>query len=81
MRVPRLAKLEPPAPMSSDLTTRSEANVPAPPEVVVADGHRVSCDGGGGALGHPRVYMELGDKPYVECLYCDRRFVRGEGGH
>lgn len=48
----------------------------APPEVFVVDGHRVSCDGGGGALGHPKVYMELGDEDFVDCGYCDRRFVR-----
>ena len=34
-----------------------------------------ACDGGGGALGHPRVYLEMGDETFVECPYCDRRFV------
>ena len=33
------------------------------------------CDGGGGALGHPRVYLEMGQDDFVECPYCDRRFV------
>lgn len=46
------------------------------PEVVVIDGHRVACDGGGGALGHPKVWYELGADDFVECGYCDRRFVR-----
>ena len=23
---------------------------------------KVSCDGGGGALGHPKVYLEMGDE-------------------
>jgi uncharacterized Zn-finger protein len=51
-----------------------------PPEVFFAESTRVACDGGGGALGHPIVYMEMGDSPYVECGYCDRRFVlRGSG--
>ncbi len=36
---------------------------------------RVSCDGGGGALGHPRVYLEMGEAKQVECGYCDRKFV------
>ncbi len=68
--------------MSTDLVAPSESSVPAPPEVIVVTGHRVACDGGGGALGHPLVYMEMGEKPYVECGYCDRRFVRAEGdGH
>ena len=46
-----------------------------PPEVVVVDTTRVSCEGVGGALGHPKVFMEMGDSGFVECGYCDRRFV------
>jgi NADH dehydrogenase (ubiquinone) Fe-S protein 6 len=50
------------------------------PETVLTDSHRVSCDGatdipGGAALGHPRVWLEIDEKGYVECGYCDRRFV------
>ena len=51
-----------------------------PPEVISVESTRVACDGGGGALGHPLVFMEMGDSEYVECGYCDRRFVlRGDG--
>lgn len=56
--------------------------VPAPgsaelvPEEIAVTRHRVACDGGGGALGHPLVYMEIGDGGFVDCGYCDRRFVR-----
>ncbi len=53
----------------------SPAAVVEPPEVIVVDSHRVWCDGSGGALGHPRVYMEMGAAGFVECGYCDRRFV------
>ena len=45
------------------------------PEVVEVTKHRVSCDGGGGALGHPKVYMDMGTGESVECKYCDRLFV------
>ena len=45
------------------------------PEVVRVSSHRVSCDGVGGALGHPRVWLEMGAAHEVECPYCDRRFV------
>lgn len=48
---------------------------PEPPEIVLVHDHRVACDGVGGALGHPRVYLEMGGKGFVECGYCDRRFV------
>ena len=46
-----------------------------PPEVIVVQSPRVACDGGGGALGHPLVYMQMGEEGFVECGYCDRRFV------
>jgi uncharacterized Zn-finger protein len=49
------------------------------PEVVVVRSRRIACDGVGGALGHPRVYLELGEEPFVECGYCDRRFVLAAG--
>ena len=53
------------------------------PEIIEVTTSRVSCDGIGGALGHPRVFLEMGDEPFVECPYCDRRFVlkAGAGGH
>ncbi|ABI64364.1 MAG: putative Zn-finger protein [Maricaulis maris] len=52
------------------------ANSVPPSEIIVTDQHRMACDGGGGALGHPRVYLEMGQDDFVECPYCDRRFVR-----
>lgn len=61
--------------MSTQLTPAKNVQVPAPPEIIPVTGHRVWCDGGGGALGHPRVYLEIGPAGYVECGYCDRRFV------
>lgn len=45
------------------------------PEALEVTGHRVVCDGGGGALGHPRVYLEMGDDTQVQCNYCGRLFV------
>ncbi len=50
-----------------------------PPEVVRVKERTVACDGGEGPLGHPRVFLELGDEGRVECPYCDRLFVL-EGG-
>ena len=49
------------------------------PEIVEVETTRVACDGGGGALGHPKVYLEMGDEAFVECPYCDRRFVLRPG--
>jgi uncharacterized Zn-finger protein len=51
----------------------------ATPEIVQVRSHRIACDGVGGALGHPRVYLEMGEADFVECGYCDRRFVLAPG--
>lgn len=52
--------------------------IPAP-EVIAVTQRRVKCDGGGGALGHPVVFYDMGEKDFVECGYCDRRFVLADG--
>ena len=31
------------------------------------------------ALGHPRVWLQIDEKGYVDCGYCDKRFIL-EGG-
>jgi uncharacterized Zn-finger protein len=49
------------------------------PEVIAVTTRRVKCDGGGGALGHPVVYYDMGEERFVECGYCDRRFVLAHG--
>lgn len=46
-----------------------------PPETRKVKSRRVACDGDEGPLGHPRVWLEMGDADWVECPYCDRRFV------
>lgn len=46
------------------------------PETEIVDRFRVCCDGGDGALGHPRVWLSIPlDTGWVECGYCDKRFV------
>jgi uncharacterized Zn-finger protein len=44
------------------------------PEETV-DTEVLSCDGGGGPLGHPRVYLNMEGKGRIDCPYCGRRFV------
>ncbi|MEZ5734282.1 MAG: zinc-finger domain-containing protein [Novosphingobium sp.] len=51
-----------------------------PPEITYTDSTRVKCDGStdiraGAALGHPRVWLEIDEHGYVDCGYCDRRFI------
>ena len=54
-----------------------------PPETIEVESRVVACDGGNTALGHPRVFLNMGDANSVECPYCDRRFVlkAGADGH
>lgn len=50
-----------------------------PSEIIETDKPVVRCDGGGGALGHPVVYLNMGDKSQIDCPYCGRRFVLTAG--
>ena len=50
------------------------------PEIQRTAQHRISCDGatdipGGAALGHPKVWLEIDERGFVECGYCDKKFV------
>ena len=59
------------------------ANAIPPPETFKVNTLQVACDGSGEvapALGHPRVFLRIEpDLGFVECGYCDRRFIL-EGG-
>ena len=47
-----------------------------PVETLKASSTTVSCDGGGGALGHPRVYLQINlQVGHIDCPYCGRRYV------
>lgn len=59
------------------------------PETTLVDSPRVWCDGAGdirggaryqpAALGHPRIYLQIDEKGYADCGYCDRRFILAGG--
>jgi uncharacterized Zn-finger protein len=83
-------KATPKAPPKKPARRKAAAAEPAPartalapdlpaPELIVVKSRRVACDGVGGALGHPRVWLEMGEASFVECPYCDRRFVLAAG--
>ncbi|MEC8851089.1 MAG: zinc-finger domain-containing protein, partial [Pseudomonadota bacterium] len=44
-------------------------------EIIEVDKTNVACDGGGGPLGHPRVFLHMGEDDSVTCPYCSRHFV------
>jgi len=52
-----------------------------PTEIIHVDDPVAACDGGGGTLGHPRVFLRIEDG-FVMCPYCSRLYVLREGaGH
>lgn len=58
---------------------------PTPTETIRVDTRTVACDGGGGALGHPRVFLYI-EQESVMCPYCSRLYVLNPeagdtGGH
>ena len=47
----------------------------APFETIYIDGMVAACNGGGGPLGHPRVYLNLAPAGRAECPYCSRLYL------
>ena len=46
------------------------------PETKIVDAYRVACDGDEGALGHPRVWLQISTEfGWVECPYCGAKMV------
>nr|SVE75559.1 EOG090X0NBY [Daphnia dolichocephala] len=41
----------------------------------------VSCDGGGGPLGHPQVFINLDQPGNHSCGYCGLRFLKADEHH
>ncbi|NKE45074.1 zinc-finger domain-containing protein [Roseomonas frigidaquae] len=49
-----------------------------PEETITTTSRTVGCDGGGGALGHPLVFLRI-EQHQVTCPYCSRTYVLAEG--
>jgi uncharacterized Zn-finger protein len=50
-----------------------------PVETVEVSTMSVACDGGPGAAGHPKVYLNLAKDGQIDCPYCGKRFVLKAG--
>lgn len=44
-------------------------------EPIKVDTKTIACDGGGGQLGHPRVYLAIDDDQKATCPYCGQVFI------
>tara|TARA_Y100000766_G_C18415013_1_gene369274 strand:+ start:125 stop:394 length:270 start_codon:yes stop_codon:yes gene_type:complete len=56
--------------MQDDAVSESSENV------ILTNHSRVACNGGGGSLGHPQIFLTLGNDGRVTCPYCSREFVK-----
>lgn len=65
-------------PMATPLPAHPPSSIPAPAETIMVTASPVACDGGGGALGHPRVFLTLVAGKAV-CPYCSREYVLADG--
>jgi len=52
-----------------------------PFETVEIDEMVAACSGSGGALGHPRVFLNLAPAGRAECPYCSRVFINRRATH
>jgi len=58
------------------VTQPGQVDVPSEPtEVFYVEEEVVSCDGGDGPLGHPRIWLNMEGNRKIDCPYCGRRFV------
>ena len=57
-------------------TNRADDESSSSLNVTVTNDERVACDGGGGPLGHPQVWLNIGTEGRVVCPYCSREFVK-----
>jgi len=50
-------------------------------KIIEIESLKTSCDGGGGALGHPAVYLTItpSKSDYIDCSYCGTRYKLKEG--
>ena len=49
-----------------------------PSDLIEVTSRVTSCDGGGGALGHPRVSLRI-EGSQITCPYCSRTYVLAAG--
>ena len=59
-----------------DIGLQDDAVKKSSADVILTNQSRVACNGGGGTLGHPQIFLTLGNDDRVTCPYCSREFVK-----
>lgn len=50
-------------------------------DIVETTTPEVVCDGNVKADGHPRIYLNMGEKTEIVCPYCSRKFILNQKGN
>lgn len=64
-------------PQQTGYTPKATAGV-TPEDRIVVESRVIGCDGGGGPLGHPLVYLRI-EAQQITCPYCSRTYALREG--
>ena len=65
-------------PVNAGGTARTGTRAMDPHEIYEVETTVVGCDGGG-ALGHPLVYLNMEGRGAIDCPYCGRKYVLKTG--
>ena len=41
----------------------------------IVNSKKISCSGVGGSLGHPKIFLDMGDLNEIRCPYCSKLFI------
>lgn len=65
---------------SKSLSIKNAKNPAENPEIIKVpkNTNQVACDGGHPSLGHPLTYYTFDNADFIDCLYCDRRFIKSK---
>lgn len=61
----------------TDKNAKCQKEMPKKETIKVAsNADQVVCDGGGGPLGHPKVWYSFDRRTELVCHYCGRHFIK-----
>ncbi|MEM7042733.1 MAG: zinc-finger domain-containing protein [Pseudomonadota bacterium] len=67
--------------MSININSQARRPMQVKAEIITVDSKNIACDGGGGQLGHPLVYLAINDDGQATCPYCGQKFVYKPSGN
>lgn len=41
----------------------------------IVNSKKISCSGVSGSLGHPKIFLDMGDLNEIRCPYCSKLFI------